>query len=105
MSDPDIRYLGDMQRMDLKPGDRFVLTLAGPASVDMVARLQETWADFANGAKLFVLEPGMKIRVISQPTEDTANAFDEPWRNIGGRYGSVYPVTGGSGAPSKPPRR
>ncbi|KQT03200.1 MULTISPECIES: hypothetical protein [unclassified Rhizobium] len=70
MSEHQIRYLGDMQRLDLKQGDRFVLTLPAPASSDMVARLQEAWAAFADGAKLFVLEPGMKIGVISQSSED-----------------------------------
>ncbi|KQS84137.1 hypothetical protein [Rhizobium sp. Leaf386] len=105
MSEHQIRYLGDMQRLDLKQGDLFVLTLPAPVSSDMVARLQEAWGAFADGAKLFVLEPGMKIGVISQSSEDESNAFDESWRNLNGRSGSVFPVTGGSGAPAKPPKR
>lgn len=76
MSD-EIRFLGDLQRLDLKPGDRFVLTCEHHLSEDAHKRIQETWKRFMGGddaAGLLIIESGMKIGVINDGTYDAAAA-------------------------------
>ena len=68
MGAPEIRYLGDLQRLELKAGDRFVLTVDRHLSAENHAAIQRVWADFVGQADrlpLLVLEPGMKLGVIA----------------------------------------
>ncbi len=52
----------------IKPGDRFVMRLDGKASLEMVARIQATWRDFAGGeSKLLVLDKGTDLTILRQP--------------------------------------
>jgi hypothetical protein len=68
LDNPEIRYLGDLQRLDLKSGDRFVLTVDRPLSMDQHKRIQEAWRLFVGGdddkLKLLILDGGLKIGVI-----------------------------------------
>jgi hypothetical protein len=67
MGEPEIRYLGDMQRLHVKPGDSFVLTLDRSLPHDQLRRLHEAWARFAGAeVPLLVLEPGMKLGIITK---------------------------------------
>lgn len=68
--DDAIRYLGDLQRLGLKPGDRFVLKVDRPLTIEQHARIQEAWRNFAGGdadqMKLLVLDSGMEIGIIGK---------------------------------------
>jgi hypothetical protein len=75
----EIRFLGDLQRLTLKPGDRFVLIVPGRISPEMAARIQDIWTRWTeNGdnlttrvGKLLILEEGMKLGLINAgPSED-----------------------------------
>lgn len=60
-----IRWTGDMQRLEIKPGDKFVLTLTGMVSDDAHKRIQSIWKEFAGeGVPLLVLDPGEKLGVV-----------------------------------------
>lgn len=60
-----IRYLGDMQRLELKPGDMFVLSVDEHISQEMAVRLKEQVAQATGCAKVIVLGKGMKLGVVS----------------------------------------
>lgn len=67
-----IRLLGDLQRLDIQPNDRFVLTVDRPLTPDHHRRIQEAWRLFVGGDDsalkgLLILDAGMKIGVISLP--------------------------------------
>ncbi len=70
MDAPDIRYLGDLQRLDMKEGDRFVLTCEGHVSLEMQEQIQKAWKVFigedAEKPPLLVLDRGFKLGVINQ---------------------------------------
>lgn len=60
-----IRYLGDLQRLDLKPGDKFVLTVDHVLSAVECERLQQQWeAAMGIEYKVVILHGGMKLGVI-----------------------------------------
>lgn len=64
----DIRTLGHLQRMDLKPGDRFILTMDRPISMEMCERIQKLWRDFIGDDsehRLMVLDAGIELSVIN----------------------------------------
>ena len=64
----EIRFVGDLQRVDVRPGDRYVLTVARPISNEMHLRIQAVWKDFmgAGAPILLVLEDGMKLGVFGE---------------------------------------
>jgi len=67
MSDPKedpIRYLGDMQRLQVQPGDVYVLTLANPTHMLARKQIKDYWDFKMPGIKLIILEEGMKLGVI-----------------------------------------
>lgn len=83
MSDP-IKYLGDLQRLEIRPGDRFVLTTTQMLSAEQRRRLEELWKQFVGGddsAALLILDAGFKLGVIGKadpkptPAEDTAEVL------------------------------
>jgi hypothetical protein len=65
MSDPEIRYLGDMQRLALAPDDVLVLMcdehLSDQEAIDLRKRLQGV---FGAGRTCIVLSHGMKLGAI-----------------------------------------
>lgn len=76
MSEREVRWLGDLQRLDIKPGDKFVLTMPGSLSEETVSRIQQVWREFVGGdePKILVLSAGMKLGVFgdAQDTESAA---------------------------------
>ncbi len=66
---PEINFLGDLTRLELKPGDRFVLQVPGPISHEDAGRLQHMWRHFVGGdaeeLRLFIIERGMTLGVIN----------------------------------------
>lgn len=68
-----IRWLGELRRVDVKPGDRFVLMTDKVLSHESAEHLQKKWAHFmgedAVSTKLLVLDGGMKIGAIGSETK------------------------------------
>lgn len=67
----EIRFLGDLQRLDLRPGDRFVLTVPRQLSYEQRARLSTAFREEV-GAPVLVLEEGIKLGVIGAALPDSA---------------------------------
>ena len=63
----EIRFLGDLQRLEVKPGDKFVLTLDCQLSMEQQARLGDYWMTLMGpDCPLIVIEPGMKLGVLGK---------------------------------------
>lgn len=71
--EPEIRYLGELQRLELKPGDVFVLSVPRELSNEEARIIRKQWDDNMPGVKLIVLSEGMTLGVVSadnvQPIE------------------------------------
>lgn len=66
MAEPEIRYLGDLQRLQIGAGDKFVLTVPGRVSDEMRQRFSEMWERFAGeSVPILVLEEGFRLGAIS----------------------------------------
>lgn len=65
-----IRYVGDMRRLAIKPGDRLVLTLNQHLPESAVKRLEQQLSDFCDGAKVLVLDPGMTLGAFGFEADD-----------------------------------
>jgi hypothetical protein len=71
-----IRYVGELQRLELRPGDKFVLVCPGAISRDMAERLKQTWQDFAGeDHPCAVIADGMKLVVLSDPAAESGLRF------------------------------
>lgn len=64
----EIRFLGDMERLQFKPGDKFILKVPGRISSEIAARMKQAWHEFMGGNpdefKLLIIEEGMTIGVL-----------------------------------------
>jgi hypothetical protein len=67
----EIRYLGDLQRLRIEPGDVYVLTVDHPVSMATAEHIQQAWCQaFGERApKLLVLNPGMDLTAASPPLD------------------------------------
>lgn len=63
-AEPEIRYLGDLQRLSLKPGDRLVLTVKGQLSRAATERLSACLKERIPGHEVIVLEEGMTLGAV-----------------------------------------
>jgi hypothetical protein len=62
-----IRFLGDLQRLEVRPGDRFVLKTPDIISDDQHAKIQDAWNAFAGpGTPLLVIYPGFELGAIGK---------------------------------------
>ncbi len=62
----EIRFLGDLQRLEVKPGDRFVLQVDYHPTAEMLDRFREVWRRvMGDDVPLLVLEKGAKLGVVS----------------------------------------
>jgi hypothetical protein len=66
--EPAIRFVGDLERLVIQPGDQFVLTTDRPLTRDMHDRISQRWADFSD-AKLLILDGGIKLGAINVAVE------------------------------------
>lgn len=66
--DVKIEFLGELSRLDVKPGDRFVITYPGVISHTMAQHMTKAWKDFVgdDGPKVLILDSGMKIGAIRE---------------------------------------
>lgn len=65
MSGHEIRYLGDVQRLALTPGDVVVISVHGAITDDIAERLRKYVADVLAGHPVIVLADGIKVGVLS----------------------------------------
>lgn len=64
--DGAVRYLGDVQRLALKPGDIIVITVDGMISSEQASRLKDNvLATIGGGYKVMVLDSRSKLGVLS----------------------------------------
>ena len=69
---PEINFLGDLQRLSLKPGDKFVLQTKQRLSGEVIERIHTMWERFAGPeVKLLVLDGDFRLGTIS--TENVAS--------------------------------
>jgi hypothetical protein len=72
-TDIEVRFVGEMQRLEIGPGDRFVLTTEQAISQEIAERLQAAWTAFAGeGVKLLILDRDMKLGAINVNVERAA---------------------------------
>lgn len=63
----EVRYIGDLQRVTVHPGDKFVLSVDFIISDETRNRLQAEWERFmGHEYPIIVLSPGMKLGVIGK---------------------------------------
>ncbi|MEQ1403840.1 hypothetical protein ABK249_02745 [Neorhizobium sp. Rsf11] len=59
----------NLRRLELRPGDKFVLSVSGRISMERCAHMKEVWELFvgsdADRFPLLILDEGMKLSVIS----------------------------------------
>lgn len=67
--EPAIRFLGDMQRLQPKPGDVFVLTCEQRVDQATAERIRAMVSGTLNGAKVLVLDGGLKLGVVAAQPE------------------------------------
>lgn len=71
MSDPEIRYLGDVQRLQLGPDDLLVLTTDQHLSSAALDRIRAAVESTIPGQRVVVLTGGMKLGVLSKEPPST----------------------------------
>lgn len=59
-----VNYLGDVQRLELKPGDIVVIKIPHAASMSQIERLHEFAMNTFPGHKCIVLDGGVSIGVM-----------------------------------------
>lgn len=66
----EIRFLGDLQRLQPQPGDVFVLTCTQALSADQCDHLTSYWKRVMGDTKLLVLCDGLKLGCIGAGSGD-----------------------------------
>jgi hypothetical protein len=74
--EPAIRFLGDMQRLQPKPGDVFVLTCEQALDQDTAECIKNHLSAVLGGAKVLVLDGGLKLGVVGQAQPSTHNVVN-----------------------------
>lgn len=73
----EVRFLGDLQRLEIGPNDRFVLNVDGPVNAEVHARIQEAWRGFAgDGVALLVLDQAYRLGAINVGVTRVPNCED-----------------------------
>jgi len=62
---PEIRYLGDVQRLALAPGDIIVISIDQAISAQSVENLRRQGEQAVPGHKCLVLGDGLKVGVLA----------------------------------------
>lgn len=66
IDEAEIRYLGDVQRLALKPGDIVVVKLQGRVDAHTIARIRDHMSKELGGEhKVIVLAEGVEIGILS----------------------------------------
>ncbi len=61
-----INFLGNLARIEAKPGDRFVLMTDGPVSEETARRFTDEWKRFMgpDAPRIMILSDGIKLGVV-----------------------------------------
>lgn len=63
---PEIRFLGDMERLQIQPGDKFVITVDQVVSDEFCSHIRAAWKMFAGeDSPLLILQRGMKLGAVN----------------------------------------
>lgn len=65
----EIRFLGELQRLQPKPGDVFVLTVDAHLSEEDAMVMRAQWQQAMGDVQLLVLGPGMRLGCVASPEE------------------------------------
>jgi hypothetical protein len=61
---PEIRWVGELHRFDVRPSDKFILSVPTPISGAQADHLKRAWKEFIGGdVPLLIMEEGMKLGV------------------------------------------
>ncbi len=67
----NVNILGDLQRLTLEPGDKFILSSRHPLPAQAHAMLREAWAEFHSDRsevpKLLIVDDRLKLQVVNIP--------------------------------------
>jgi hypothetical protein len=63
--DVHVRFVGDLQRLEVRSGDRYVLTVPERVSAEATVRIRKAWEQFAGNSPLLILDGDMKVGAIS----------------------------------------
>lgn len=66
--------LGNVRRLNLRPGDRCVLNVDREVSREIAAQLEAVWEGFAPGVKLLILPPDWTLTVLGKDEEECASS-------------------------------
>ncbi|NLS07621.1 phage portal protein [Rhizobium sp. P32RR-XVIII] len=66
-SKSEIRFLGDMTKLHLEPGDMLVLQLDTRISNEQFDRLNEQMAEIFGKRRVIILDAGMKLGAVTPP--------------------------------------
>ena len=66
----EIRFLGDLQRLQPKPGDVFVLQVPGRISNDMADVIRQQWKQIMGDVPLLVVDCDTKLGCIGAGSGD-----------------------------------
>jgi hypothetical protein len=70
----EIRYLGDLARLDIRTGDTFVLMCPGYISEEQIVHIKQTWAEnFGADSKIIVIGDGCKLGVLRSDKQSDDN--------------------------------
>lgn len=67
MEEADVRWVGEMSKVKVEPGDVFVLHCDKLMSYEQVEIVQRWWRARMGDALLLVVDAGMRLGVMSQP--------------------------------------
>ena len=70
--DGEIRFLGDLQRLELRPGDVLVLKTADKLSLATLRNIGERMRKICPEHKLIILDAGMELGVLSPTPAETS---------------------------------
>jgi len=71
MTELKAEYLGELPRLDVRPGDKFVLMVPDIISAEEARCMRRIWAEFMGGdeKQILVLGRGIEVGVIRQEQE------------------------------------
>ncbi len=64
--DSEIKYLGELQRLDLKPNDVFVLSTSCKLTSEQLEKLNQYWRSLMPNNKVIILSDNFKLGVINE---------------------------------------
>lgn len=67
MNEPHLTFSGDVQRLELRPGDVVVIRVSEHISAETAARVRSYCSQAFAGHEVLVLGPGMSVEVAGAP--------------------------------------